>query len=171
MQDLAEQAYDALEDDDGEEAETLLKEAVALEPDSPDLLNNLCKAYEIQDRTDEARAMTEEIHRRFPDYLFARVTLAAVHAKEGRVEEAKALLDPLLTQTEFHISEFAALCMAEVELALAQNQREAGQHWVDMLARVDPDHPTLPNLRMRLLPPSTFEKLFRNASQHVWKRS
>ena len=171
IRDLAEQARDALHDDDADKAEVLLEEALELEPNSPDLLNNLCKAYEIQGRSDAALVLTEDIHRRFPDYLFARVTLATVHAKEGRVDEAVALLDPLLMQTEFHISEYAALCMAQVELALARHQPEAAKSWVDMLERAAPDYPTTANLRARLAPAKSLSnKLPSKLFSRIWKK-
>jgi tetratricopeptide (TPR) repeat protein len=171
VQDLLERAYDALYDDDADTAEPLLKEALALEPNSPNLMNNLAEAYELQGRADEAHALLLETHQRFPDYFFTRAAIAIIHAKKGEVDEAKTLLEPLLTQSKYHISEFAALCMAEVELDLAMGQPEAAKHWVNMLAQIEPDHPVVQQLQNRLAPPpSTFSKLLRKATGGIWKR-
>ena len=159
VQALAEEAHHALYDEKADEAEVILKEALALEPDSPDLLNNLSKAYELQGRITESRTLINDTHQRFPDYLFAAAALAATHAQEGRIEEARALLNPLMTRSEFHISEYAALCMAEVELALAQGQPQTALTWVDMLERAAPDHPVIDHLRERLVPPSSRDTL------------
>jgi predicted Zn-dependent protease len=159
-----------LYDDDADTAEPLLKEALALEPNSPDLMNNLAEAYELQGRADEAHALLLETHQRFPDYFFARAAVAIIRAKKGEVDEAKILLEPLRTQSKYHISEFVALCMAEVEMDLAMGQPEAARHWANMLAQIEPDHPVVKRLQNRLAPPPTFSKLLRKATNSIWKR-
>ena len=59
------------------EAEVLLRHAIAQEPNSPNLLNNLASALEMQGRRGESRALMIEIHERFPDYFFGRTNVAA----------------------------------------------------------------------------------------------
>lgn len=75
---LAAQAVSLMQGDDVKKAQTaeeILKKAIEIEP-TPDLLNNLAGAYQIQGRTPEAYAQLEEICEKFPDYVFAPVSLA-----------------------------------------------------------------------------------------------
>jgi predicted Zn-dependent protease len=57
-----------------QQAEELLQKAIAAEPDSPDLYNNLAAAYQIQGRDQEAEALVTDIHQRFPDYVMAAMS-------------------------------------------------------------------------------------------------
>jgi tetratricopeptide (TPR) repeat protein len=135
---------------DGARAEQLFRQALELEPDAPDTMNNLATAIQLQGRIDEAIELTREIHRRHPDYLFARVTLARLHVQDGQVEEARAMLDPLLARRRLHFAEFAVLCMAEIDVALAGGQPEAARSWVDLWESGEPDHPGIPHFRRRV---------------------
>ena len=55
-----------------------------------------------------------------PDYLFARTGLIKLLAKEGRLEEARTELKPLLELKEIHSSEWRALIMAQIAIAKAE---------------------------------------------------
>ncbi len=149
---LADEAVEALHRRDSIEGERLLQQALALEPDAPDLLNNLATAYEQQGRTDEAEAVLREIHEQHPDYAFAPISLARLALLRGDVAEAKTLLDPLLTRRRFHYGEFAAFCDALIELSLAEGHPEAARSWLNMWERVNPDHPLLLRRQLQLLP-------------------
>ncbi len=161
VQKLYSQARDAIRANRGEQAERILGEALALEPDAPDLLNNLCKAYEVQGRTEEAYSLLHEIHRRFPDYLFARTALASLKAREGYVAEARELLAPLLSRSKFHTSEYSAFAVANFELAMAQGETNGAKSWLDMLERAYPEDANLPHLRRRLQTPSMIGRVTR----------
>jgi tetratricopeptide (TPR) repeat protein len=144
------QGIEADNEGDGARAERLFRQALELEPDAPDLMNNLATALQLQGRTDAAIDLTREIHRRHPDYLFARVTLARLHAQDGQVEQARAMLDPLLARRRLHFAEFASLCMAEIDVALAGGQLEAARSWVELWESGEPDHPGIPHFRRRV---------------------
>ncbi len=130
--------------------EQRFQEALALEPDKPDLLNNLAKAYEQQGRHAEAEALLRQIHQRFPDYLFACTCVARLAIREGDLTKAKALLDPLLDRHRWHHTEFAALSIARIDLLLAEGYRDAAQSWFDLWKRSDPENPHLPGWQVRL---------------------
>ena len=140
----------ALQAGDWERAESLLQEALALEPDSPGLLNNLAVAYEQAGRREEAHTMVRELHARFPDYLFARVTVARMAIKDGDVARAHALLDPLLERKKLHFSEFGQLCSVLIDLNLAEGHRDAARTWFDLWESNDPENPQLAPYRLRL---------------------
>jgi tetratricopeptide (TPR) repeat protein len=152
VENLARQAILALRDLDAFKAEDALKQALALEPDSPDLLNNLAMAYEMQGRRKEGLALAEEVSERFPDYLFGRVAMARLAAQRGDTGRAHQLLDPLLQRRELHTTEFSALCGGFVELYLAKKNIAAARSWCDMWEAALPDDPDLAKYRLRLVP-------------------
>jgi tetratricopeptide (TPR) repeat protein len=125
------------------EAEELLQKALAVEPNAPDLLNNLAAAYMLLDRQSEAEDLIRDIHERFPEYLFARTSLARFHIQDRNFEAAEALLQPLFSRDRFHYSEFDALMDTQVELEMAKKNRTAAENWLDMWAKASPGHPRL----------------------------
>lgn len=140
----------ALRQGKAKQAEKLLKRALEIEPDAPDLLNNLAAAYELQSRSEEAYALVRQVCERYPDYVFARTGLAQLAAYEGKIEEAKTLLEPLLSRQRFHYSEFAAVCRAQIEVHLAEGNLDAARSWLEMWENADPDNPDIEQMRRRL---------------------
>jgi len=76
--------------------------------------------------------------------------MAQILLRRGEIEEAKALIQPLLTREQLHFREFAALCSAQIELSLAEENREAAESWLAMWAAADPDNPSLSLWRRRV---------------------
>jgi tetratricopeptide (TPR) repeat protein len=144
---------------DGEAAERLLRQALAVEPDAPDLLNNLAKALQLRDRLDESEALVREIHERFPDYLFGRTNLAHLCVREGELDRAQALLEPLLARRRLHFTEFAALAAAHIDVLLARGERDGARSWLEMWEGIDPDHPGLAHWRRQVSQPSWWRRL------------
>ena len=136
-------ATEALQTGDGAEAERLFKRVLEVTPDEPDILNNLGAAYASQGRHDEAETLLHKIHREHPDYFFGIVGMANLHTLQGDTEQAKALLEPLLSRKRLHFSEFATLCKAHIQLYLTEGQPESAQSWLDMWANIDPDNPDI----------------------------
>jgi len=158
-------AMQALRDGDFIEAERLLKQALEIEPDEPDLLNNLAAAYDRQGRTVESQALLRQVHEQYPDYLFARTGLARLHVQNGQLAEARAMLEPLWAKKRWHFSEYASFCSAHIELLLAEGNREAAQSWLDMWADANPDHPDLPRYRDLLGRTGRLRHLFRRPAR------
>ncbi|NJK63892.1 MAG: tetratricopeptide repeat protein [Synechococcaceae cyanobacterium SM2_3_1] len=151
---LCEQALELLrygEEEDGVEAERLLRQALKLEPEAPDLSYNLAAAYELQGRQQEANQQIREVAARFPEYLFGKLGLAVLHVQAEEFEAAEAILKPFLSYRRLHFSEFAALSQTYLQLLFAQKRLDAAQSWLSMWERADPDHPAQENWRMRLL--------------------
>ena len=147
---LSRQAWEALKEQDGSRAQAILEEALTLWPEDPHLMNNLALAYEIQGQSDKAHQMITEIHSRFPEYLFGIAGVARLAIDDGNLEQAHDLLDSLMQRKKMHPSEFNALCMAEIELWLAEGKPDAAQTWVEMWERIDPENPELPRFRRRI---------------------
>ncbi len=147
------EALSLLKKGDGVKGEELLKRALEVEPDAPDLLNNLAAAYQIQGREQESQALIREIHQRHPDYVFARVSIALYHLHHNNPDKAEALLKPLLSRREFHILEFSFFCSAQAELWLRRGNFDSVRLWVDMWENADPDNPAIARWRKVLSQP------------------
>ncbi len=148
--DLASEAIMALRNNDGVTAERLLRQALELEPDAPDLLNNLAMAYQAQNRRAEVEALLRKNYQEHPDYFFGRVAMANSLTLQGDLDKAADMLQPLLSQKRLHITEFTALATAYIQLYLAKDTPDAAQQWLDMWANIDPDSVELKALRTRL---------------------
>lgn len=153
IQALAEQAYDALRDKDGQRAQGLLEQALALWPDDPSLVNNLAMALEMQGQSERAHQMIIELNGRFPDYFFGVVGIAVLEIEKGNLDRAHELLNGLMQRKKLHTSEFTALCRAQVQVWLADKNREAARTWIGLWERVDPDNPDLKIYQRRVGPP------------------
>jgi tetratricopeptide (TPR) repeat protein len=138
---LSQQAMKALRLGHADEAERLFKESVDRAPDVPELRNNLAAAYLQMGRKQETRRLIEEIHAQFPDYLFGRTNLAQFLAADGETDKARKLLEPLLSLRRLHVSEFASLCGAQIQLAVCEARFDVARSWYSMLKQIAPNHP------------------------------
>lgn len=157
--------YHLLTDGKEEEAEPLIHEVIAAAPDFPPAYNHLAVLYEAQGRKDEALALIEEILERFPDYFFAQTANARKLIHEKQFDEARQILNKLLTLKELHISEFQALVVAEIELALLTAQLEAARTWLGMWRQVEPDNPEIDEWEIKIEGPARVMEALRGLKQ------
>ncbi len=150
VEELYRQAILAARAGEAVQAEKLIKKALELEPDAPDLLNNLAGSYAMQGRDRESVEILKQIHQRHPDYLFARAGLARMHLQNGEIEKAEELVQPLLTRKRLHYSELVTLAGFQIELNLIKNQTNAAASWLQMLENAVPDHPNVAYWRKQL---------------------
>jgi tetratricopeptide (TPR) repeat protein len=150
---LVEKAYHCQVKGDAQGAEKYLHQALELEPDSTAILNNLAASYAAQGRHQESRAMIQEIHERFPDYITGTINYATCLIREKKLAEAEELMRPLLQLRRIHLSEYTALCSGQVQLWVAKGDREAARQWLAMLEQVEPDSHYLPTLERIIDPP------------------
>ncbi len=148
--DKNEEVYDLLMARKADAAEPILQEIIAEAPEFYTAYNHLAMVYEMQGRSEEAEALVKDTHARFPDYFFARIGLARMKTRDGEVEEAKELLKPLLIRQKLHISEFRALAQAQMDIALAENQKEGARSWLAMWQQIEPDHPDIAKWESRV---------------------
>jgi tetratricopeptide (TPR) repeat protein len=144
------QGVAALRAGDAASAERVLRQALAIDPDDPVVMNNLAVACAQLGRPEEGEALSLRLYERHPDYLFGRTALASLAAERGELERARELLAPLLTRKRLHVGEFHALCMAELNLFLAEGNRAQAESWLGMWREVDPDHPVLKEFARRV---------------------
>jgi Tfp pilus assembly protein PilF len=140
---IVDEAMPLLHAQKGTQAERLFRQALALEPVQPDVLNNLASSLMIQGREAEGISLTETVHILFPDYLFARTALAILAMRADDTERAAELLAPLFSRREFHISEFNALCATLIEFSLYTKQYHSARVWFDTWSKPDPKDPKL----------------------------
>ncbi|MEB3830889.1 hypothetical protein LKK83_25785 [Phormidium sp. CCY1219] len=121
-----------------------------IEPDAPDLLNNLAVAYNQQGQEEKAYALIKEIHERFPDYSIARISLAFRMLEEHKIPRAEELLKPLLSQKHLYFTEYGLFCRSQVYLAFYKEEVEAAQYWLNMWEHNKPENPEIQDLKSRL---------------------
>ena len=146
---LLEDASTAIYGGDGACAEKLLKEALEIEPDAPDIMNNLANALKFQSRSAEATDLMTDIFERFPDYFFGRINMIQLSLDDGRLDDAERLLTPLISMKRFHVSEFAALAQSQIEFLLRKHEPDAARHWYSMWKQSVPGHPGLERYRRK----------------------
>jgi len=129
--------------EDGVKSERLFKQALELEPDAPDILNNLAKAYGLQGLNEQGERLIRQIYKQYPDYIFGIVNMAGVHIYHREFDKAEELLKPLLSRKRLHHDELIAVIEANINLYLAQGKPDSAQTWIDMWEQFDPDDPRL----------------------------
>ena len=123
-----------------------MREALELEPDAPDLLNNLAMALRGQGK-----------QRRPPGSCttcssVSRITFSARFAgsradRQRRPRRCAKTLAKLIERPRLHISEFAAIGACYVRLAAAVGDIREARMWLKRIAEVYPDYSELPVLR------------------------
>jgi tetratricopeptide (TPR) repeat protein len=162
VKEMAAKAVSLMKTQDANKAQTaeeIFKKALEIEPNSPDLLNNLAGAYQVQGRTEEVYKLLEEISERFPDYVFSRVSLARLKISEDRLEEAEAILKPLMQRKRFHFSEFGNFCNAQIELLIAKKDKDGARAWLQMWQQLDSENPELMRWQFKLGGDNILKKL------------
>jgi tetratricopeptide (TPR) repeat protein len=158
------QATLLLQQGKAEEAEPLLLKAIELEPEAPDLKNNLCATYELQGRTKESYALARELFENYPDYLFGRINMAKLYIKDRKLDEAREILDEIMLIDKMHLLEFGSLCQAQLEFALVKKESVVAESWLNLWENMDPDHPGIEPMRMRIQQPNLLKRLLRGLS-------
>jgi tetratricopeptide (TPR) repeat protein len=160
VQKLLEDAQFQIRQGDAQQAEWLLQQALAIEPGARALKQTLAAAYVHLGRDAEAEALAEELLRADPDYLFARTLLAQILIPRGELERAKELVEPLLSLRRLHVTEFSALCAVQIQLLLAEGDRDAARTWLQMWEGALPNDPGVAYWRQELERPPKVHRLF-----------
>lgn len=127
---LLEQAMSHRQRGRWEQAEALYRQLLEAAPTDPIGLNNLATCLEQRGEKDESLRILHENFAANPDYLFARLAVADLLTRENRLDEAQALMAPVLERRRFHLSEFKALCDAMLKLALFAKDHEGCELWM-----------------------------------------
>ncbi|MCK6581234.1 MAG: tetratricopeptide repeat protein [Anaerolineae bacterium] len=139
--------FNAYGEADYERALSEAQQGLALVPKSLALLNHLAAALHQLNRHDEADEVNRRLAAEHPDYLFARVAMADIAIRDGRLDEAYQWIEPLLTRQRYHISEFRAVTLINIRYWQVKGELSSARHWIQMLDQVDPDSVT-DNMRL-----------------------
>jgi len=148
---LLQSAVEALHKNDGRKAQALLQQAISLDPKTPVLTYNLALAYQIQGRMKESIDLIEQVHDKYPDYLFGRIGLTLINISRGNLVDAHKLLDPLRKAKEMNINEFDAFCDAHIKLYLAEKREDIAKAWYGMWKSMNPGNPKLDGYNSQFL--------------------
>lgn len=134
-----------------------LERLVEKYPYAPVFYNYLTVVYARRGMHDEAERTTDEVLRRFPDYLFARLNRAEKLLGEGDLDGVLAILGPGLElrglyprRRRYHVSEFASYHSIVARYELLRGNRARALAIFALLADVAPDSPTTHQLADRL---------------------
>jgi tetratricopeptide (TPR) repeat protein len=122
--------------------------ALTIVPDHPQLLNVKYSALTLLRRDKEADELTHYTAKVHPDYFFARINMARFLIKQSKLDEADEWIKPLITQQRFHVSEFRALVITQIEYYNMRKDFRSSAHWIRTLEQIDPDNVPESYLRM-----------------------
>jgi tetratricopeptide (TPR) repeat protein len=127
----------------------ILEPLIEKHPDFPMLYNHLSAAWLQGGRKDEAIELMRETYRRFPKYLFGRISYALECLREGRVDEVPDVFEHRFGLHQlyperggrFHHTEFVQF-NAVMGLYFARiGQHETAEKYLKMIEELDPEHP------------------------------
>jgi tetratricopeptide (TPR) repeat protein len=141
-----------------------IERLVAKHPRLPMLRNLLGGAYDALGQRDRAIATIAQAAREFPTYVFAFCNHVLMLLDEGRVAEARAIVEdgprgPLFhpsyfdpTRDTYHVSEAATYASMVGQYMIATNRREAAKVQLKLLEAIAPDSPQTRRLEGALYP-------------------
>ena len=139
-----------------------LEELVAQHPGIPMLRNHLAGALQASGQTERAAALIEETARLFPDYLFGFANRVVWLVREGRLDEARALLEPEggpsrmsfaafdPEREQFHITEVLCYTATVGHYLLSTGRRKEAERQLAMCRDLGPEHPQTLSLEDRM---------------------
>jgi tetratricopeptide (TPR) repeat protein len=151
--DLVSDGILAMRRDDLQTAERTFRQCIELDPDYPTAWHNLAAVLLLRKNkadNEKGRRILHELFDRFPDYVFARISLAQLAIQDGRIEDAKELIAPLVGRTRWQASEAMAHGAVNVELALAMKDYRAAEVSLNIMRQLDEDDPRIEQLRRRI---------------------
>lgn len=150
VNELAGEACEELRCGEGAAAESMLRRALELDADAPDLWNNLAMALLIQGQQRQAEEISAKVTRQWPEYFFGQLMVANRLVSDRKFDAAFELLDKLQRREEFHRSEFNSLCKSFINYYSAKGENSSALHWLEMLEGSAPDDINIPTLRHQI---------------------
>lgn len=151
VNDLIAECYQALSGGDVERSLVLSARCVEADPDFPTSLHHRATALKLSGTAAakrEAKDILQELRQRFPDYVFASISLAIDALDERQLEKAKDLLWPLASRTSWHGSEYVAYAIAQVRLCIDLGELNSARSMVDVVKKVARDDSRIPMLEL-----------------------
>jgi tetratricopeptide (TPR) repeat protein len=126
-----------------EAAESTLRRAAALDPESPEVLTVLASIVLARGDADEARRLTAEVLRRDPDFVQGLILRGTMEVQGGRLERAEATFERAaeLAAGEPRGSGYETARLRLVDLQLYRGDLDAADENINALLRVNPTSP------------------------------
>ncbi len=143
-----ERAMSLLEDDRMDEAEAVLREAIAEFPDQPFLYRSMAILYEMRGNPEEARRYYHKALEVDPNYLMAHIKLALDALQRGDIEAGRHHLAAVSQHEEFTPAELIGYLQASSTLALMEEDFSMALFYVENALPWVPEfqQPVLENL-------------------------
>lgn len=159
-----------------------LQRLVAKHPHIPMLHNQLACALGAAGESGRAREIFEQTAERFPKYVFAFSSHVMNLIRQGRIDEARELVEggprgPVLTlnafdpdRDAFHVSEATAYAAMVGHYMLAIGERELAELQLDLLLETDPYSPECIRLEEALYPEDEMSELAQEVLRKAFDR-
>ena len=115
-----------------EEVEKLWRQFLAQAPTFHPAYHNLAVALVKQGLKAEAEMQLRKAMELDPNYVFAPCTPTILCLQEGRVAEARALLDKVIVPDRVHPEAMATYCSAQTQVAAAEGEMEKAVGWLPL---------------------------------------
>ena len=145
---LMSKAIDRRAHDDIEGASRAYRQVLAQDPSIAEAEQQLGLIALVNNDEAGADAHFARALERDPDSVIARSTLASLRISQGRRDEARTLLIPLVDRAAFHANEFASYLFTVAELAAADGDAARARQQLRLLLAYIPGH-TPARMRLR----------------------
>ncbi len=145
---LMSKALDRRAHDDIEGAERLYRQVLDQEPTVAEAAQQLGLIALVRNDTVAAEGYFARALESRPDSVVARATLASLRISQGRRDEARQLLIPVIDRTTFQANEFASAIFTVAELAAADGDLGRARQQLRLLLAYIPGH-TPARMRLR----------------------
>ena len=126
--------FEAMQSENLEVAEQYFKMALMNNgADHPSILYNLLMVQELKGTATEAEEKLGSLVERFPEYIFAAITLARLKLGKGNLDEARALTERFQEKKKWHVGEIGSWLLFNIELALKEKAFDSARMSLDML--------------------------------------
>lgn len=151
VMELLEQGLIAFRENRLDEAEESFEKILALNPEVREAYNNLGAIYAQQGRDNLAREMFEKCIAIDPLYVFPRSNLVNFLLDEGKIDEAIAMIKPVMNLPEYHPLEMVSFLVAQANIQTALGEFDSAEQMLESAREIDPDSPIIEAAMERLL--------------------
>lgn len=147
VKDQFQRLYDGVLLQNPEEAIAILQPLIEQYPDVPQRYNFLCNAYQVLGDRDNVQRVYKETLKRFPDYLFGRISYASDCLRQGKPEKVPEIFDgnyelSLLypERKRFHITEVLGFNAVMAGYFYAQGEPGRAEVYYKAMREIAPEH-------------------------------
>jgi tetratricopeptide (TPR) repeat protein len=134
------QGMQALQAGDLALAEKRLRRAIELEPNAPDIHNNLATVYSRREEHDRAKELYRKAIELDPLYVVPRLNLNRYLLDDGDIEGAIAMLAPLAEATHFGTRDMALYSFAQARILIAQEEYRRAEEMLEHALEMWPEY-------------------------------